>query len=583
MTLVLIAISFYLLYPMLLLIIMSFNVAADVFIGPAQWGLGNWTRAWSHPQLLNALWHSIMVWGLVALIAFPIAITIAWTLGRTRIPFGHGLEYGFWIAYMFPSLSSTIGWMMILHPDVGFANTALEALPFVDKGPFNIFSIPGIVWAKLMGDGIAYLVMLLTPAFRNMNRSLEEAARVSGATDIRTMLRVTIPMMVAPITLVFALQLIRMFQGFETEFLLGNRWNFYVYSTLIHRLVSLEEAPQYGMATVLASITFLVIAVVLPFQRWIINRRHYITVSGNYRPGMVDLRRWRWAAFGTIVFLLLTLTALPLFVLVLGSFMARAGFFETTPLWTLRHWELVFSEPVFGFWRAFRTTLTLSITAAIFSPLLFSVIAYIIVRSNWAGRGLLDTVIWISAAIPGILSGLGLLFLFLDVPVFRPLYGSIWALIIVVIISGNTTGVNLFKGVLVQIGQDLEEAARVAGAGWLRTYTHVVIPVLMPTMVLVGVLNFVLAAGATSSIVLLAARDTTTLSLLTLNLAGADTGEVEAAGIVSMVIMAMTLGMALLGRIAASRMGLQRTMDAASRPVKEIAVGRKEQVVPNTT
>ena len=51
----------------------------------------------------------------------------------------------------------------LLRHYVGFANKALELLPFVDKGPFNIFSVPGIVWARLMGDGIAYKVMLLTP------------------------------------------------------------------------------------------------------------------------------------------------------------------------------------------------------------------------------------------------------------------------------------------------------------------------------------------------------------------------------------------------------------------------------------
>ena len=131
-----------------------------------------------------------------------------------------------------------------------------------------------------------------------------------------------------------------------------------------------------------------------------------------------------------------------------------------------------------------------------------------------------------------------------------------------VIISGNTTGTNIFKGVLVQVGADLEEAARVSGAGWLSTYFKVVIPVLMPTMVLIGMLNFISAANTTSSIILLSSRETVTLSLLALEWGSADVSQVEAAGIVTLVIMAMTIGVALVMRQFALRVGLRQDMRA---------------------
>ena len=142
------------------------------------------------------------------------------------------------------------------------------------------------------------------------------------------------------------------------------------------------------------------------------------------------------------------------------------------------------------------------------------------------------------------------------------MYGSIWALVLVVIISGNTTGTNIFKGVLVQLGGDLEEASRVSGAGWVRTYVRVVIPVLMPTLVLIGMLNFISAASTTSSIILLASRETVTLSLLALEWGGADVGQVEAAGIIGLVIMGLTMGVALVMREFARRVGLQQSMRA---------------------
>ena len=193
MTITLVVLGFYLLYPMVLVLTMSFNTARDVLVPPAIWGFGNWLTAWDDPLLLQSLFNSFLIWFLIAGISFPIAITISLILSRTRIPFSYGLEFGFWVAFMFPGLSTTIGWMMLLDPDVGMINTALVALPFIDEAPFNIFSLPGIIWVKLMGDGIAYKVMLLTPAFRNMDGALEEAARTSGASAVATMFRVTLP------------------------------------------------------------------------------------------------------------------------------------------------------------------------------------------------------------------------------------------------------------------------------------------------------------------------------------------------------------------------------------------------------
>src|SRR4029077_19422947 len=217
----------------------------------------------------------------------------------------------------------------------------------------------------------------------------------------------------------------------------------------------------------------------------ILERRRYTTITGNFRPGLIDLGRWNYVAFGLIAFLLVLLTVGPLAILVLGSFMTRIGYFVLG--FTLDHWEFVLTDAVFI--KALRTTLVLASTAAIISPILFSLIGYILVRTRLPGRGALDLMIWCSGAIPGILAGLGLLWVFVGTPGLNVLFGSIWALIIVVLLQGKTTGVNIMKGVLVQVGADMEEAARVSGAGWLRTYFRIWLPLLAPTLMLVAVMN----------------------------------------------------------------------------------------------
>jgi len=551
MAAVIIALGFFLVWPVILLLINSFNAAGDWFVEPRRWGVDHWVNALQRPGLLRSLGNSLLVWSMTVGISFPIGVGIAWLLARTKIPCSRTLEFLFWVSYMVPALPTTIAWITLLDPDIGMVNVALKNLFSLDQGPFNIFSVPGIVWANLMGHGISVKVMLMTPAFRNMDATLEEAARVGGASNLRTLFRITLPLMVSPMMMVFALQLLRIFQSFETEYLLGMPFGFYVYSTKIYTLIR-DAVPNYGEATVLASITLLIIAMIIPLQRWILERRRYTTITGSFRPGLIDLGTGNYVAFVILCVLLALLTLGPLAILVLGSFMQRIGYFVLG--FTLDHWRLVLTDPVFV--KALRTTLTLALTAAILSPLIFSVIAYLIVRTRLPGRGVLDLMIWSAGAIPGILAGLGLLWMFIGTPGLNALFGTIWALILVVILQGKTTGVNIMKGVLVQVGADMEEAARVAGAGWIRTYFRIWLPLLMPTLILLAVMNFVTASGATSSIILLASRDTMTLSLMALELSSTAVSNREAASIISIFIIAFTVTGALLVRYFGRRMGV---------------------------
>jgi iron(III) transport system permease protein len=280
MALVIIFFGVLVIYPVILIMLTSFMVQPEVFVGPREWGLGNWIAAFKEPRIFRALWNTVLVWGLTMAISMPVSVLIAWTLARTKVPFSRTIEFLFWVAYITPG--AVIAWIILLDPQIGIMNVLIrQVVTGLTEGPFNVFSLEGIVWVHLMGNGIALKVMLLTPAFRNMDASLEEAARVGGSSSIRTMLRVTLPLMAAPITLVVALQLVKIFQSFETELLLGTPWGFYVYSTLIYDLVRNMEPPLYGEAAVLASLTLIVIAFVIPFQRWMLTRKKYTTVTGN--------------------------------------------------------------------------------------------------------------------------------------------------------------------------------------------------------------------------------------------------------------------------------------------------------------
>jgi iron(III) transport system permease protein len=552
MTTLLIVFGFWVIYPIVLILISSFNTAG--FGQEPVWSLDNWRAAWSDPGVFSSLYNTLLIYVLNTAIGFPIAIAVSWSLARTKMRYSSGLEFMFWVSFMLPNVATTVGWTFLLDPDSGILNVGLSYLGL--GSPFNIYSVAGIVFAHLMANQISQGVMLLTPAFRNMNLALEEASRTSGASNLRTMFQVTLPLMMPPILVVFMLKMSRMMQSFEVEQILGTPINFYIYSTKIYNFMNYYEPPRYGTASSLASVTLLVVVAIIVLQRWLLGRRQYTTVTGQFKPGVIDLGWVQPVLFAAIVTLVAMLTVVPVVTLIGGSFMTRVGFFEATPLFTLAHWHQVLSDR--GFVRALLTTLTLALGTSIVSPVLFSVVAYVLVRTKWPGRGLLDAIFWMSAAVPGILAGLGILVMFLETPVLSAIYGTVYALALVMILQGKLTSTQLVKGVLMQLGSDLEEAARISGAGWVYTYFRIWLPLIRPTLLVLGIYHFVIAANTTSSIILLATRDTLTLSIMTLEMMTNEQGrQLEAAGIVSLIIVAMTVGVALVARALGFQVGIR--------------------------
>ncbi len=111
----------------------------------------------------------------------------------------------------------------------------------------------------------------------------------------------------------------------------------------------------------------------------------------------------------------------------------------------------------------------------------FGLIAYIIVRTTFYGRGALDFLVWLPSTLPGIVMGLGYLWLFLGTPFLRPIYGTTFILILVASLGSITLTTQILKGNLLQLGAELEEASSVSGGSWWRTLCHVTLPLIAPS------------------------------------------------------------------------------------------------------
>jgi iron(III) transport system permease protein len=545
--LVLAVVALLVVYPVLILFFNSFQVGQ--FGTPTHFGFDNWTTALRSPKVLDTLKNTLTLSAARQGIGIVVGVLVAWLLARTDLPGRNLLEFGFWVAVFLPTLTVTLGWIMVFDSFNGLANQLWQWL-FGVKGPFNIFSWWGIVWVHLVTGTIPLKVMLLTPAFRNMDATLEEAAHTAGASTLATLRRVVLPIITPTILVVLLLGTIRSFEAFEIELVLGYEANIDVYSTLIYRQAT-SSPPEFGQATVLG---MLILALLLPcivWQQWYGARHSVATVTGRFKDQPQRLGRWRWPLFGVVGGMVLIMTALPVVLVVMGTFMSNFGMFNVRDVWTLKSWQTVLGD--INFLNALVNSAIIASGTAVLSMVAFGLIAYIIVRTRFFLRSGLDFLVWLPSCLPGIVMGLGYLYLFLGTPFLRPVYGTTFILVLVASLGSITLTTQVLKTNLRQLGAELEEASATSGGNWWHTLRHITLPLMAPSLAVVGVLAFSAAARATSHVALLSTHNNQPLSILQLNLLSDN--NFEAASVIGVFILLMTVGVACVARIFGLRLG----------------------------
>jgi iron(III) transport system permease protein len=550
MTILLLVVGFLVLTPLALMILNSFQIARPG--QPIVWGLEGWVKAFSTPGIIKAITNTFTLAITRQVIALFIGAFFAWLIARTDLPMKGMLEFFFWLSFFLPALPETMGWILLLDPKYGLLNQGLIGLGIVSQPLFNIYSFWGIVWAH-MGGTVSIKVMLLAPAFRNLDAALEESSRISGASGWHTFFHILIPVMMPAILVTTILGIIRALEAFEIELLLGTPIGLQVYSTKIHELVTWEP-PQFAPAMALSTVFLGLLLVMVAFQRRYIANRVYATVTGRgFSIRRTHLGRWRYPAFALVLSFALVITVLPTILLVTGTFMKLFGFFNIAEPWTLDNWRATLNDPVLL--RSLWNTLAIGLGSGIIGVLFYSSIAYVIVKTRYRGRWLLDFLSWLPWSIPGILLGVALLWTFLQTKIFLPIYGTIYLLMVAMVIKSMPFGTQMIKSVLMQLGDDLEEASKVCGGTWVDTFRRIIFPLTMPALITVALVGFISAARDISTVVLLGSGKSRTLSLLMLDFAAG--AEFEKATVVAVVIVGLVVGAALVARALGGQVGVR--------------------------
>ncbi len=524
------AVGFVTLAPVIYVLVSSFDVAPP---GAAyRFGFEGWREIFSSAKT----WDSI-VYSFVLAVRVPIAVVvgfvIAWLLVRVEIPGSRLIELSFWFGFLLPGLPMMMGWILLLDANYGLINLLLMKLPFIDGPVFSIYSVPGIIWVHLVLTTIPIMVILLTPMLRQLDASFEEAADMSGAGTLTTLRKVTIPLLLPAIATAFVLSLIRSLESFEVERILGTPVNINVYSTRIYDYVSLEP-PLFSQAMALSSLFLAILLFLAVFYQVYLERtgeRATITGRGVRMQARPD-SRWAYAASAVLFGYIALTLVLPLVMLVLGSLTKLFGFFFLGDAWTAAHWVAVFKDP-----RLFRAALTsalLGLSVGFVGVLIFSLVAWVLVRTGIWGTRLISVLVWLPWAIPGLVLGVTLLSVMLEMPGLSMLYGTTIPLLIALLIKELPIGVQLLRSSIAQVSGELEEAAVISGAGFGMIFRRVTLPLIAPMLASVFLLVFASTMRDVSTVVLIAAPGTRTLSLLMFDFALS--GQLEAASVVGVMI-----------------------------------------------
>jgi iron(III) transport system permease protein len=491
--------------------------------------LAHFRDALGHRLYVQALWNSLVLGAWTAVLSVAIGLPLAWAVGRTDTPGKRLIHLTAIVAYITPPYLTAIAFVYLFSPNAGLINRfAREALG-APALTFNVFSMTGLVLVTVLHT-FPFVYLLTASALESVDASMEESAQILGAGRWRTAAAVTAPL-VAPAVLSGALiAFVNAIALFGSQAIIGLPGRVFTLPTRIYALF--DHPPQYGLASAL-SLVFVAITVgALAVQRRYLARRSYVTLGGKgSRPQLVALGPARWGVLAFCVGVSLVAVLAPYLTLLAVSLSKSWGLQFWQNL-TLRNYHFILLEYDVTR-RAIVNSLILASAAATAAVLLGSLIGWIDLRTTVRGRKLLDYVSLIPLGLPGIVVAVALIQFWLRLPV--PIYGTL--VIILLAYTGRYVplGVRAASAALRQIDPSLEETARVTGAGWLRTFRSVTLPLARPGLFAGWLLVFVPALQELSASILLFSSGSITLSVAVYNLY--ETGYLEAVAALAVVTM----------------------------------------------
>lgn len=456
--------------------------------------------------LTNTLIAAFATMVLGTLLAFP----LAWLVGRTNM---HGKKFFrslFVLTYMVPPYVGAMAWLRLLNRNVGTINIVIRAIFNMDTnvGPLNIYTLAGMIWV-LTTFYYPYAFITLSRAMEKMDPSLEEAARVSGASPLRTVFTITLPMMTPSLIAGALLVFVCAMSCYGIPSIIGAPGKVHTVTTRIVEYMGLGS-EGINDATGLAVFLMVLAIIILYLSDVVIARKQYITVSGkSTRPNIVDLGKWRTpmtvlvSLFACIVILVPFATIIATsFKKNLGKGLLEAGNFTTN------HWTRIFSRS--DILESLKNSIVFGILTATIGILIACAMAYLLQRTRVKGRKIPDFLITLGSGTPSVVIALGLI-MTMTGKFGINLGNTVAIMVIAYLIKYLMMGMRTVVSAMSQIHVSLEESSQISGASWLGTMRRITMPLIFPSIAAGWFLIFIPSFYELSMTALLYSKDTKTI------------------------------------------------------------------------
>lgn len=486
---VVLVVAFLALYPIGWLLFGSLRTAAPFEAG--SFTLSNFVVAYSDPQVLRTIWNTLVFAAGQAVISTVLGTALAWVVTRTNTPGRGAIEFMTLLLFLFPLIMAVFAWTLLLSPSKGLINNLIAQVFGTSNAVFDVYSMGGMIFVQsLYVTPLAFLIV--APALATQDASLEEAARMSGAGTLRTTFTVTLPLAWPAILSALILIFIVGLESFDVPQLLGAPVGIFTYPSLIYHAIATRFPPAYGTASALAVSLLLTTAIcVWIYQRATSQSHRFQTVKGKgHRAAVMDLGGWKWLSFALCALFFFIAAVLPAAVLLMGSFLRFFGRldFRVFERMTTSNYPRVLAHPAIA--DGFINSLLLGLVGGLVCVLLAALVAIIVQKTKLPGRRTLEGVAMLPISFPATVLGLALLWAWIAVPL--PVYGTVLILGIAYVTRFLPIALRTVSGGVIQISDEFDEAARMAGASWSMRLRTIFLPLLRPSLAAAWVLMFML-------------------------------------------------------------------------------------------
>ncbi|MGH7825803.1 MAG: ABC transporter permease [Candidatus Binatia bacterium] len=513
----------------------------------------NYLALFSDWRLAGALLNSVIFSAGSSLLAFTGGLYLAWITERTNVPWRGAIYTCILVPMIVPGILTTVGWIMLFGRRSGVVNIIATQYLGFDQ-PIEINNMPGMIWVQGTDD-IPLVFLLLAAALRSMDPSLEEAAMVAGSGIVRTTLRITVQVLLPAILAVWMISFVRAIESFEVPALIGIPAGILVFATEVY-LATKSVPTDFGVASTFAVVYLVITTIgVVLYLRWTAASEQFATITGKgFRPTAFDLGRWRTSLAILNLLLCFVLFILPVLTVVWSSFLPfyMAPSKAALASLTLENYQNLWNLPLVH--RALWNSFVLGISSSTITMLLTAIVAWIIVRTSWRGKGMLDFLAFSPIAMPGLVLGIAILWLYLVLPL--PVYGTLWILLIAYVTKYLPYGMRACSSSMLQIKKELEEASETSGASWSHTFRRVILPLLAPGFVAGWIYVITHSFRELSTSIMLYRSGTEVISIVLFELW--DGGQYPQLSALGMVLITILVVISLIARAIGGRYSIQQ-------------------------